>query len=516
MTANIQQNFLTLKTGQQLHYHCIGTGPALLMLHPSPQNGEALLPAAAFFSKRCTCIVLDTPGYGLSEPLNIENPDIDSYADCVIDAATALGLDRFCLYGAATGSQIAIQVAKRFPDRVAFLMLDSNGHVSDDEREQMLDGYFPDVTPTHGGGHLLTYWEMCRNLFIAFPWTSGRREDRLNIPAPSPEIVQTILMRYLQAGEKYDLAYRMAFEIENARHLDGLDTPSIMTRWANSPVVKIADALIEQGLPECVEVLRANGGLSERYKVQGDALAKILPSLKLEVFEHMPVNNWGGSKLHSAFLAGTEGPLHVRLNLGGDGPALVCLHDACRSLNQLETLVRLLVGKRPVILVDLPGHGASMKPRQPPTLETLAGGIETVLRSLDITRAEVLGSGLGVAVGATLSSKMNVRHVYNLDDQFRVDISQLNFPDSTPVWEGTHLTNAWNLVRDLELNKLEDADLSPATLHQKTKELLIVGQHFKAFYEFAYSLNITGLTKNMECPFSNLPPSEIMQSLMPI
>jgi tRNA (guanine-N1)-methyltransferase len=47
----------------------VGSGPPVLLLHPSPQSGAFSLPMARRLAPDFTAIALDTPGYGLSDPL---------------------------------------------------------------------------------------------------------------------------------------------------------------------------------------------------------------------------------------------------------------------------------------------------------------------------------------------------------------------------------------------------------------------------------------------------------------
>lgn len=204
--------YATLSNGRQMHYRAMGEGPALVLLHPSPQNSEAMIPAMSAFSELCTCIAFDTPGYGLSDPLAVAEPAIADYARAFIDGLDALGIEQCYLYGAATGAQVAIEMGKLYAERVRFVMLDSNGELTDAEcADYIARGYFADVTPRRDGGHLLTYWDMCRNLFKAFPWFSEEPEDQLGLGTPPVETIHAIMLRYLQAGEDYADAYRPAF-----------------------------------------------------------------------------------------------------------------------------------------------------------------------------------------------------------------------------------------------------------------------------------------------------------------
>ena len=57
----IKRDFITVNNGQQLHYRRSGNGLPLIMLHPSPQCSETLIPAMEIFSANYDCLALDTP-----------------------------------------------------------------------------------------------------------------------------------------------------------------------------------------------------------------------------------------------------------------------------------------------------------------------------------------------------------------------------------------------------------------------------------------------------------------------
>ena len=58
-------------SGRQIHYRRIGTGPAVMALHGSPQSSRALdAVGQALAAKGLSVIAPDTPGNGLSAPLS--------------------------------------------------------------------------------------------------------------------------------------------------------------------------------------------------------------------------------------------------------------------------------------------------------------------------------------------------------------------------------------------------------------------------------------------------------------
>lgn len=136
------------------------------------------------FADVALCIAPDTPGYGLSDMTEPVPASLDDYAQLFIEFVDALGIEQFHVYGAATGGQVAIALAKNHPARVLSVLLDYIGHFDEAEQDDMLDGNFPSVAPCRDGGHLLTYWEMVRHLYLAFPWQSLRPRVIVTDPIP--------------------------------------------------------------------------------------------------------------------------------------------------------------------------------------------------------------------------------------------------------------------------------------------------------------------------------------------
>lgn len=494
--CNMQRRYVTLNDGRQVHYRHAGQGPAMLLLHPSPQCSEAIIPALLAFSEVCECHALDTPGYGLSDDIPEPHPDMGHYADSVIATADALGLETFYLYGAATGSQVAIEIGKRYPDRVRMIMLDTNGHVSDEDRKRVLDGYFADVTPRRDGSHLMTYWDMCRHLFVSFPWQSERLEDRLGIPLPPVEFIQTIFLRYLRAGTGYAKAYRPAFETEKRAHMDGLNVPTTMMRWEGSIALSITDALIAEGVPDCVEVLHAGPALADRYRVQVEALGQAITTYGDTPPLNPAHNKATTGTLERCYFSSGNIQIHAQVNREGEGRPLVLIHDALGSSDQIRSRAERHIGRRPVMLVDLPGHGASTLEGEAssPTVVSLAEAIAPAIAAFTGSAADVEGTGLGGAIAAELPRLVPVQNVQLVDpvpysDPEREALEGSAMPDLGARMDGSHLCRAWAMVVDSEFYwpwfnstpagvRSSDACLDPEWLHLRVSDILRTGSGF--------------------------------------
>ncbi|MFJ2439038.1 alpha/beta fold hydrolase [Streptomyces sp. NPDC087658] len=85
---------------------------------------------------------------------------------------------------------------------------------------------------------------------------------------------------------------------------------------------------------------------------------------------------------------------HVR-DHGGDGPPLVLLHGAGRSLADWDAVAPLLVPRHRVLAVDLPGHGRSPPLVGPWSFDAMTEVLADVLRSYGIPDAVPVGHSLG-------------------------------------------------------------------------------------------------------------------------
>ena len=458
--ADVTCHYLSLCQGRQVHYRRAGAGPPLLMLHPSPQDSQALLPAIARFAGHFTCIAPDTPGYGLSDDWLGDAPSLRDYADAIIAFADALGLDRFYLYGAATGAQIAVEIGKHHAERLALVCLDSNGHIDAGTRAAMMADYFPSVAPRRDGGHLLTYWDMCRGLFRAFPWNSEDPADRLDLPDLGPEVTQAILLRYLDAGEGYARAYRPAFGAEDVAHLAGFDAPAVMTRWEGSVVLRLADAMIAKGLPANVRVLHAGAGVDARYGVQLEALLQAQAEHCLPDFTAWP------TEICESEGRAWIGGLHVRQDRSAGGPVRILLHGAGQSCASWGREWPAPDGGHSWVAPDLPGHGHS-----PGLEETSLDSLVSALRSA--FGAEEVSGYEGVGLGGSCARQLG---------GIGTPLPAAKAPDLSPRTSGAHLVEAWQFAAtDPRLAEHQRGFSNPSAVHERACDLLRAGRDLSRF-----------------------------------
>ncbi|MCV7064102.1 alpha/beta fold hydrolase [Mycolicibacterium vaccae] len=106
-----------------LRYHEAGDGPALLLLHgsgPGVTGWRNYRGNLEVFAQRYRCLVLEFPGFGVSDDFG-GHPMLDAQG-AVVTFADALGLDRVDVIGNSMGGGVGINFAINHPDRIGKLV----------------------------------------------------------------------------------------------------------------------------------------------------------------------------------------------------------------------------------------------------------------------------------------------------------------------------------------------------------------------------------------------------------
>lgn len=131
-----------LADGVRLSWRRAGSGPALLFLHGVGGRSADWCQVAQTLSARAAVLSWDARGYGDSDgPLVARFAD---FADDLLGALDALGLQRVLALGHSMGGRILIEAACRAPERFAALMLCGTqsaylAHMTAEARDDYLD-----------------------------------------------------------------------------------------------------------------------------------------------------------------------------------------------------------------------------------------------------------------------------------------------------------------------------------------------------------------------------------------
>jgi pimeloyl-ACP methyl ester carboxylesterase len=108
--------------GFDIRYFEAGDGPPLVCFHGA--GGLRLSRGHELLAERHRVIAFETPGFGRS-PVNERSASMIDLAGTMGTAVSALGIERFSLWGISFGGKLALSLAVQAPDRLDALVLAS-------------------------------------------------------------------------------------------------------------------------------------------------------------------------------------------------------------------------------------------------------------------------------------------------------------------------------------------------------------------------------------------------------
>ena len=230
MKLNVKRGYVETSFGQ-IHFRYAGdkSNPAISIFHPSPGSARQLHFLIEALSKNFFVYAPDTPGNGLSDPLNKEVPEIEDYAHVHYLALKKLKINKTHLFGSHTGASIAASIVKIDPKIVDRLFLDSVGLYSSSERSALLKNYAPTVKTKITGEHLLWTWNFIRDQWLFWPWYEHKAKNRLNRGLPELSYLNDMCVDVLQSLQTYHLSYRAAFRFNKEACFKSIKCPTTIS-----------------------------------------------------------------------------------------------------------------------------------------------------------------------------------------------------------------------------------------------------------------------------------------------
>ena len=495
-TLDVQRQFIQVGERRVLLRHA-GSGPAVVLLHQSPESSGSLLPWFDALADRFAVFAPDTPGFGLSDPLALAQPTIPELAAALGRLLDALGLQRVLLYGVHTGAAIAARLAHDQPQRVAALVCDGLSAFSAAERQPLLDGYLPPFEPHWDGTHLLWLWARIREQTLYFPWHVGTATARLAYPLATPNAIHKSVMELLDAGDGYRAGYRAPLLYEHGAATAGrLRVPSwLLYRRADvlrPHLDRLPPLPPDVTASEVADVAALTAATLAAFDEHADRAARV---------------DSAGCVQRSAsttrrIVATAVGELALRCERGSgtDGVIDVVLPD-------IGTPAALPADAAPLaalVTVELPGHGASA--RIDATAVASGAWLATLLPAIDSLHGSgrplrLHASGASCAFAATLALQLGPRCAgLNLTDPLPLDAAErerllAGLPHWQPQASGAHLIEAWNWARLRHLfkpwlaptadNAVITAAPPPHRVHADTVEMLRAGPLLRPLWHAA-------------------------------
>ena len=439
--------------GREFHYLCTGAGPVAVLLPAFPWSAGSLAPLAQALADDFTVVVMDLPGCGNSRPLE-GSPGLEDFADAVAENLGALDIDRCHLYGLHTGSQVALEVAVRHPERIANVVLDGLPLLEDAQREEMAARFCPSFAPSWDGGHIAAIWWWCREQSLFRPWYRPSAETRIDAAEPSPGVLHRRATDVLRAGAGYEAGLRAALAESAARSLARIGVPHTVVTAADDPFTPRGARIPEpRARGEVIDLPPAPDRTPRLASLIGRGRGA---DRSLRPPERAPA----AGAVNRRYVDVGHGQVLAR-RIPGAGRPLVMLHTSPASSALLEPLMRAMATGRPVIAFDNPANGDSDPPpgRGPFEIADFAAVANEALAGLAPGEFDLYGTHTGALIAMELAiSSPRVRRlildgVTLFDDGGRPDLLERSdllgnyLPRFEPTWDGTHLMAAWHFRR---------------------------------------------------------------------
>jgi len=228
LKAEIKRRFVDTADGQ-VHYREAGAGGTpLVMLHASPGSAKMLEPLIAALAAKRRVVAPDTLGNGDSSPPREANPDLSCFVRGHLRALDALGLERFDLYGAHTGANVACEIAIAHPGRVRRLILDGVSLYAPEERAEMLERYALPVRLDPQGSQIHFLWNFVRDAYLFWPWYKPDAAHARRVGLPGAEELHDKAVEVLKAARTYHLSYRAAIAYDKTARLPLVQVPTLL------------------------------------------------------------------------------------------------------------------------------------------------------------------------------------------------------------------------------------------------------------------------------------------------
>ncbi len=489
MTA-IQRHFIDLN-GRHVHYRIAGNGPALLLIHQSPQNSRMWLEMMARFADRYTVIAPDTPGFGYSDALPGNPMTIAEFGQATLEFVEAIGLQRFAVFGMHTGGLIATWLAWANPQRVVGLIVDGYAAFTPEESSLYGETYLPPFIPQWDGSHLRWLWSRMREQKYFFPWYDGRADAAMCIAPQTTESTRDAVMDVLDVGDTYRAGYAAAFRHNDHHWVNELQMPSWMVFRHGDPLLAHMPRL--QHLPEHVQIIEEPDGIPAMHHKMDRWLEQVLaqaPAFNVSPTTHSPSSPW--QRRIMATPAGDmavwqkagEGCLRLYLHAPGTAPPRPTQFSATSDA---------------WLVPDLPGHGASSESAVELTMDNTIAALLHAIQQCDmrlplVIEADAAAAGFVPALVQALAAHQLVVQEVLLHSPWLLNAEEQqvlldNLPRTHADRAGGYLCDVWQWERERHLlwpwlapsaaaRRRVDAP-SPDTVHANVVEVLRLGQRLR-------------------------------------
>jgi pimeloyl-ACP methyl ester carboxylesterase len=332
---------------------------------------------------------------------------------------------------------------------------------------------------------------------------------------PPPERLQTAVIEFLRSGPEYRKPYRAAFTQDAITSVKEMKAKCIIMSPKTDVLYEGLDRMPKPS--ESVTVYRPDTGPEAI-----DILKQVLkenpspqPAPAVVKTEPVPGKLWG------EYVQVGGGSLYCRRNTDGAGRPVLFIHASAASSFSMDRYMEPLIGKRPVLAIDLPGNGESENPMGDLTVAKQASYLAEAIHALGYDEVDVFGTWGGgtVAVELAVAHPDLVQHVavpsimtMELKGKALDDMSAKYSPDIPFDDFGGHWIFAWNMVRDQELFSpwyerkaanivsYGEPDIAPEVIHRRTLDLFKCYDIYQAAYKAHFAYPMSEKLPQLKCP----------------
>lgn len=429
MVPAITRHFVRTADGRRVHYRRCGSGPPVLIIHQSLHSSAENEALMRDWGRRFTCIAPDTPGFGQSQAIAVDEAAADAgigaFADALVQFLDAIGVQTVGAYGYHSGGVILAAAVNRHPQRFVGAVLGAYALFTPQEKADFPDAYLPPFRAMPFGEHLAWLWNRLVEHTWFFPWFDPRNDNRQ--PHASANVARVALLAnaILDSGEAYRAAYGAALHgPSNIPPPGAASAPTLI-------VASEADVLLHGHLQR-LPPLPASWQ-SRSVMTAPDAVAAAFDFL---------VDHPAPAAVHLAEAAdeGFSGGFHWR---GDRAARRIVLHAPGGSLDLLD--------EPGALMIDLPGHGLSAD-FSGEGLDAWADAVAAAVRGISTaSRRVIAGEGPSALLALAVAARLSAAGVEGLSAHIpqpeAAEEWVASYPPLTPDRFGAYLGAAWQMVR---------------------------------------------------------------------
>ena len=437
-------------------------------------------------------IALDTPGYGLSDPLLKKNPKAKDFANATISTLEKLKVNQYILYGTHTGAHIALEVAIS-SSKVKYLIIDGISFYNSAEKKELLKKYAPKFTPHYSGGHLVKAWHHTRDQTLYYPWFN--KTKRIKRKLPSSNYLHKVVIAKLRADINYIKGYRAAFSHNTQGAFKKLKTKTVLYSRSDDVLEKHVNRV--KKLNSNIHIINLNNK------------NQLIESIKNK-FDTIKINSYYNKSIQptsSRYIVVNGSQQLIRIFGEDKKNSVIILHGIGGNSLSNISLQKALSKNRKVISFDIPGNGFSDNIKNKTKIASYSKNLILTLNKLKIKKTSLIAFDASASLAirtlnsypSMFESLILIKPIILKKNQKKNFINNF-FPNLKPNHDGTQLNTAWNFLMNSKLfwpwfkvgeGNIRDLStyIKPKEHHQAFIQLMTASESYHYYSKACFSFN---------------------------